>query len=527
MKHGFELLKYGMFVHYVHGLNKFSDGRRPRDINESMDAFDVQGFADDIARSRAQYLIFTAWHFDAIPLYPSAVTARYRGKPQPRRDLLGEVIDAVNARGVKMILYTHPRDGHDFSPADRAATGWSGGDKPDGGFDRTKWNDYIRDLYTELADRYACRLYGFYTDGLGPYDGRNAAVERNTQVVDYLMIRDIMKSRNPDIIMIQNHFGYIFSDDFEMPEGYFGYEDAAMKNADELMPAAEKALAFCPFSDWIVTPECRSFCSPEDMARFILFNASCTVGGGVALAAGPYCEGNVWGPGVTEYLESVGKILSNYRESALDALPSRSFPTLSGKTLAASGYTFFTTSPDLEYEYLHIARGVSTVALPKAEDGAELCDPVSLTAGLTADGFDGAVLSLSGRFDPIDSVIRFRRINAENACTVERINDSNKRIYYTDGWKYHRLTAEDAETALFRFEADVHVALNDGAGLFLAFEGDRVEVFGKGDAKMFVDSVELRGEQPFISPELHGGVHTLYIAAKKGYSFDAVKITKK
>ena len=34
-----------------------------------------------------------------------------------------------------------------------------------------KWNAYVRELYTELADRYATRLFGFYTDGIGPQDG--------------------------------------------------------------------------------------------------------------------------------------------------------------------------------------------------------------------------------------------------------------------------------------------------------------------------------------------------------------------
>ena len=59
--------KYGLFVHYVHGLSMFSDGRKPKDINETLDSFDVKGFARDVADMGFQFLIFTSWHKNTIP----------------------------------------------------------------------------------------------------------------------------------------------------------------------------------------------------------------------------------------------------------------------------------------------------------------------------------------------------------------------------------------------------------------------------------------------------------------------------
>ena len=100
----FEFLKYGLFVHYVHNLSFFSDGRKPEDINETLENFDVKGFAEQIAEMKVQYLIITSWHYNTVPLYPSEVNAKWRNLPIARRDLLGEIINELNEKDIKVIL---------------------------------------------------------------------------------------------------------------------------------------------------------------------------------------------------------------------------------------------------------------------------------------------------------------------------------------------------------------------------------------------------------------------------------------
>lgn len=544
--------KYGLFVHYVHGLSMFSDGRTPKDINETLDSFDVNGFARDVADMGVQFLIFTSWHKNTIPLYPSEVTAKWRGCDIPRRDLLGEIIDAVNAEGVKVILYTHPRDGHDFSSADRAATGWGegAGVRPANvnplTFNNEKWEEYIIELYTEFADRYAHKLYGFYTDGLGPCDGTDPAMENNLQVINYLKLRDIMKSRNPDIIMIQNYFGNIFSNDFAMPEGYFGYEEDTLKYRVEQLPAAEKALAMSPYDgSWMpglcFATKTEDFCiTPEDNAiKFVLFNASCTVGGGTVYATGPYCEGNVWISGVLDYLKAVGKKVNEYKESVLDAKVSASYPTISGDTLESLDYKFFMTSDDEKYEYLHVMKPTDRITLGESLDGAVLTNPVSLTSELEIESFDGKTLTLSGSFDEIDSVIRFERSGGENAPIIEWINNSDKRIRYSGNWKCYFLENQELSLKITKgcFESDLHRAMNDGETVFVAFEGSVLEIYARGGATLFIDGVNVgridcsnesngRRNLAFTSINLHGGWHTLYMVADENFDFDALRIIK-
>ncbi len=556
----FKNRKYGFFVHFVHGLAQNADGSRPCSMEETIAGFDVEGFADAIASMGVEYLIFTSWHAKMLPLYKSAVTEKYRGITLPERDLLGEIINAVTARGIDMLLYTHPRDGHDFSPEEKIVCGWGKdveGDRPDAeSFDHAKWNEYVLALYTELLERYGDKLSGIYTDGAGPYSHKSEQYEKTLQVIDYTKIRDIIKKKNPAICMIQNHFGYLFSDDFEMPEGYFGYEEALFKNTS-VIPAARKALALCPFEGGWCPVDGNAMGADArksevvQLARFVIFNASCTAGGGTCLASGPYCEGNLFPTGVVDFMQELGAQIRARKGSVLDAVPSASYPTLSGSTMKACHHRCFTESADGKYEYLHLlgAPESDCISIPRAADGAMLYAPTALCDGLKVVSFKqtekGYLLKLSGRFDTIDSVIRFERCVPANATHTEWFNDSDKRLRYEGNWSYTFLMGDPAtHTALGSFESDYHTAKTAGSAVFTYFEGERVEVFGNlrpgnGKAKVYIDgvfsgeidenSVAVQNRVPlFASLDLHGGIHTLYIvtATDEPFELDAIKITQ-
>ena len=450
-----------------------------------------------------------------------------------------------------MILYTHPRDGHDLAGEERIRTGWGEGCEPGRAdtphperFDNTLWNRYVGELYTELAQRYAKKLAGFYTDGAGPTRGRSTRMEENRQIVDYLMLRDIMKKENPELVMIQNYFGYLFSNDFAMPEGFFGCEDILEAKQ---WPACQKALAICPFDGgwWPQAPHDQDSrkMSARDMLWLTLFNASCTAGGGLCWASGPYCEGSLWPMGVTETLAEVGSQLHRFRDPILDAVPSHCYPTVSGDTLESRNYRFFTGSGDGLYEYLHLLKlpDSGTLLLPPTEDGAVLTSPESLTPGITVS-FEAGMLTLCGTPDPIDTVIRFRRTAPTQVQDAEWINDTDKRIRYEGEWKYCHLRPTEAD-ALGCFEADYHRAAKKGDSLFLAFEGSIVEIFcnlrpSGGAAQAYIDGVfvgriDTRGNDAvrkrlFRSIDLHGGWHTLYLVLEENQpiELDAIRVIK-
>ena len=561
--YAFESMKYGFFVHYIAPLAVYKDGSSPKTLDEAADGFDVPGFADAIEAMGVEYLIFTAWHYRAIPLYPSRVTEAWRPGCSVKRDLVGEVIDAVRSRGISVFLYTHPRDGHDFIGEERVACGWGEGDweghadtpNPET-FDYARWNQYTQALYEELMERYGDRIDGIYTDSMGP--GRftfeyhySAAYEH--PIVDYLALRGIIKRANPDIALIQNGFGWLFSNDFTMPEGFFGFE---VNHPVELWPACEKSLAMTPFSQWAASGhygENVSRCSAEDLARFTLFEASCTTAGGVCWASGPYCGGG-WDVGVMETMTELKCILHRIGEGLKNVVPSTSWPTISGDTLKSRGYVFECSSHDRVYEYIHIMRmpGDGVIKLPVPQDGALLSHPRVLTPGVVLSDFvqdeSGVRFSLTGTFDPVDTVVRLRRTNNLNAPKWTWYNDSDKRFRYTpNDWTYECFGGEPGSPdqrvkTLGCFEYDARRAVRDGARVDGWFEGSVVEVYGTLDPEggvadiliddMRVATIDTRSPQRktrvlhYVSPDLYGGCHTLSIVSRGqgGFEFDAIRV---
>ena len=70
--------RFGLFVHYVPRLTVSRQGEPVRDVNLLAGAFDAEGFAEDAAAVGAEYVIFTAWHANCIPLFPSKTMLRWR-----------------------------------------------------------------------------------------------------------------------------------------------------------------------------------------------------------------------------------------------------------------------------------------------------------------------------------------------------------------------------------------------------------------------------------------------------------------
>ncbi|MCS6953871.1 MAG: alpha-L-fucosidase [Bryobacterales bacterium] len=67
--------------------------------------FDPQAWARFFEEAGARYVVFTAKHGDEFAMWPSQHTRRNAMEMGPRRDLAGELLKAVRARGLKMGFY--------------------------------------------------------------------------------------------------------------------------------------------------------------------------------------------------------------------------------------------------------------------------------------------------------------------------------------------------------------------------------------------------------------------------------------
>ena len=179
-----ETMKYGLFVHFVYGEEyglmtpMTYKGGEPKDINDFANNFDVEKFADDVQSMGFEYVIFTAWHANMNLLYPSKVMKKWRGPEHTcKRDLLGELFDALIERNIRPCIYTHIWVGNDFHPKgdgyyyygnkkgiiteDQKRTGYP--ESVDGNSEI--WDNFVNEVYDEMSSRYGEKVAAYWFDG--------------------------------------------------------------------------------------------------------------------------------------------------------------------------------------------------------------------------------------------------------------------------------------------------------------------------------------------------------------------------
>ena len=419
--------KYGFFVHYVWagkggGLTIDRNGKQPENFDAFADAFDVEGFANDMAAWQVEYVLFTAWHANINPLFPSETMKKW-GLPGHacKRDLIGDVIKALKAKGIPVVLYTHPRDGHDLHGEERVKTGWSkdskGGDPDWNQFDYQKWNDFTNELYAELVDRYGKDITGLFLD-----EGSSAGDSH--RVVDYPRLRETIKSRAPHLVLQQNYYGTNYSCDVGVKEYHhwqqFENRDGGAWPAWDIPVASVFATTW-----WAAKPagENTVVYSAEDMFRYTVLQAGAnTHGGGMQWAAGPYAGGG-WETGVAETMTKFASYLKPVAQSIKGTIASKAFPTQKGAALKNIGWGVravdwgvATDSPDGSITYLHIlnppAGKQARIGMPA--NGARFGKATLLTTGqpvtLEIDKAGYLVTLPDGEpWNPLHTVIRMER----------------------------------------------------------------------------------------------------------------------
>jgi alpha-L-fucosidase len=422
-------MKYGFFVHYVWGGKAYSatvnkDGSMPAGLDDLANRFDAEGFARDLDSMGVEYVLFTAWHAEMNVLYPSKVMDKWLPGHASKRDLIGDMIKACKAKGIQVLLYTHPRDGHDFTDADMARTGWHRGQHPNPDFekwDRAKWNDFINEAYGELVDRYGKDILGLYLD-----EGSGAA--DSYRVIDYPRLRRTITAKHPHLVMMQNDYGNLYSADLGNQEVFYNHSFASADGDQwasykipisivagsifwaafpEGMDSPAQSSAKVGFNKWI-------HYTPESMFRYTVLQAgSNTDGGGVIWAAGPYAGGG-WETGVLDRMQKTGKRIDAIAPSIKNTYPSSSYLTAAGTKIADLAWGVATRSIDDRLEYLHVLKppvdGATTLKLPAPADGKKFAKATLLAnrkpVALKQDA-DGLQLTLptGTSWDPLDTVI--------------------------------------------------------------------------------------------------------------------------
>jgi len=156
--------KYGLFVHWS-ALSYPFHGDEPRAqwFQESVQMFDVKVFTDAVERTGAAWVIFTATHRGFYWPGPNAALDKILPGRTAKRDLLGEIIDELDRRGIRTLFYLHTAY-NGYETEFRKAAGAEDADK-------TRFSNNIAAILRECSLRYGKKLYGFgYIDGALSWD---------------------------------------------------------------------------------------------------------------------------------------------------------------------------------------------------------------------------------------------------------------------------------------------------------------------------------------------------------------------
>ena len=546
-------MKHGFFVHYVwdgtHGSMR-PDGSKPTSINETADSFDAPGFADDMEAMGVEYVIFTAWQANFFPLYNSSAMDKYHSGRTSNRNMIGDMITAVRAKGIRVLLYTHP-----YQPIKYLGT------YPNQYAD-LEWNDnLINDVHAELVDRYGDQIDGIFLD-------ENFGDGSQDQYVDYARLLNTIRFRNPELVLMQNWGSWesssIYTTDMmhreKVPEIQYRWPDLVNNPYySDTTPGPSTQLVA---RDWgasiakVPTPTTTTaYRSAEGIFRTAVLGAgSCTMGGGWIWGAGPYAGNGKWPensqtfvgrwePGVLEAMTGAAAYIAPIAASIKNTYPSTSWLTAPYTSFANLPQGFVASrSTDDTKEYIHVLNppGTKTLNLPLPADGKVFTNAKLLKnnrAVTLARHTRGMSLTLGNQdnWETLNTVIVM-----DVASPGERslINNNDPNVTYTGAWMYGsgRSTTE--------YGQDVHETSTNGDFLEFGFNGTDIGIIGtcatnRGTADVYIDgvfqeSIDLYSASTayrrtvFSKSGLTRGTHTLKVVKTGGslLTVDAFRVTE-
>ena len=162
---------YGVMFHWTKRTMPRSGP--PRSYADSVDAFDVERFAEQVASTGAGFVVLTTAHSDQYLPAPIRALDRVLPGRTSRRDLIADLLGALGKRNVRLVLYYHLGPIED--PEWARATGlWE--------TDSGRLFDNWQAIVGEVGERYGERLAGWwFDDGIYNYYYRSpdwAALDR-------------------------------------------------------------------------------------------------------------------------------------------------------------------------------------------------------------------------------------------------------------------------------------------------------------------------------------------------------------
>jgi hypothetical protein len=112
---------FGMMTHYIVAPKGASAAERTADLNRTVDAFDLEGYARQFHETQADWLIFTLGQTTGCLCSPNAYLDSRAPGLTPHRDVVLEIAERLHRMGKRLILYIPSEENAD--PTLKAALG--------------------------------------------------------------------------------------------------------------------------------------------------------------------------------------------------------------------------------------------------------------------------------------------------------------------------------------------------------------------------------------------------------------------
>ncbi len=183
---------YGAWFHF---LDLTTPRRGPsKSYPEAVDALDVKALASLVEETGAGYLIFTTNH--GHPTCPAPIQSweKYHPGWTTRRDLISDLADALNARGIKLLLYMNCPGLGDLDQLGGTAV-----DSPR--FSEEKYAAILIEVFREFGLRYGKRLAGYWLDSWFQTD-------ESYPNLPFDKLFDAIKAGNSDRLIAYNYWAF-------------------------------------------------------------------------------------------------------------------------------------------------------------------------------------------------------------------------------------------------------------------------------------------------------------------------------
>jgi alpha-L-fucosidase len=277
--------------------------------------FDPGEWADLIVKSGARYAGIAAMHHDGYAMWDSDVIRLDAGELGPKRDLLGEILAAIEARGLKtMTSFHHARTFRHFEVVQkklRAQPGHENIDLLDTSLRNYYWYAGDQEYFTDIRYRLTKEVIDKYEPDVIWFDGGGGKFGTESILADFFN----MAERAGKEVVVHN------KGNFPQEFGIYSYENGYNRPAYVNWPWEDDTPSAAAYNHWPWAKDMEYKKAPEVIIRLVDLVAR---NGGLLLSLNPRPDGNL-DQGQIDLLLGIGAWLAQNGDAIYDTVPWKIF----------------------------------------------------------------------------------------------------------------------------------------------------------------------------------------------------------